>query len=359
MTTKTALFSARDRDRRPPASVEKLFTTVALASMLSGSTQLQTTVLGVGHFGPHGIWHGKLYLRGGGDPTFGDAIFNRTWELGYGTTGNQLVQQLTARGIRKLTGAVIGDASLFDSHPGVPSSGFAPDVSDLGGELSALTYDHGATSGSLTPGAFAAKELVLVMRSAHISAHAARATAVTPVNAVQLASVSSPPLSVLLKLMNVPSDDLFAELLTKQLGVRFGGAGSTAAGARVIASVIGSYGVHPKIVDGSGLSRLDRASPLEVVDLLRSVWRAPAGDALWDSLPVVGASGTVRQIATGTAAQGHCVAKTGTLDGVTNLAGYCHSAGHHVLAFGLLIDGPSNGAAIPLLGRMVAAIARY
>ncbi len=359
LTAQTSLFALRDVVRRAPASVEKLYTSVALVRKLGPDARLRTTVLGSGHLGPEGVWHGNLYLRGGGDPTLGDGTFNRVWELGYGPTATQLVQQLTGAGIRRITGMVIGDASLFDSNPGGPATGFAPDVSDYGGQLAALTYDHGATSGALTPGAFAAKELVLALRAAHVGARAAPVTGVTPADAHTLAAVSSPPLSVLLKLMDVPSDDLFAELLTKQLGVRFGGAGSVAAGARVIAQEIASYGLHPKIVDGSGLSREDRSSPREVVGLLRTVWRTPVGDALWDSLPVMGVSGTVRRIATGTAAQGRCIAKTGTLDGVTNLAGYCHSRGHHTLAFALFVDGPSNSQAVPLLSRMVAAIARY
>jgi D-alanyl-D-alanine carboxypeptidase len=60
-----------------------------------------------------------------------------------------------------------------------------------------------------------------------------------------------------------------------------------------------------------------------------------------------------------TAAQGHCVAKTGTLNFVTNLAGYCHVLGGHTLAFALFLDGPSNETSIQLLTRMVGAIARY
>ena len=55
-----------------------------------------------------------------------------------------------------------------------------------------------------------------------------------PRHARRLASVSSPPLSTLLTLMNVPSDDLFAEMLTKQLGVRTSGKGTIAAGAHVL-----------------------------------------------------------------------------------------------------------------------------
>jgi D-alanyl-D-alanine carboxypeptidase/D-alanyl-D-alanine-endopeptidase (penicillin-binding protein 4) len=355
----TELLALRDGVKRPPASVEKLFTTVALLHDLGAGLRLQTRVLGTGFLGSGGVWHGNLYLRGDGDPTFGDALFNRVWEQGYGSTASQLVAQLTARGIRRVTGAVISDASLFDARRGGPATDYAPDVPDFGGQLSALTYDHGATLGRLSPEAFAVKELVLTLHSAGVRARAAQRTATTPRDAQPLAAVGSPPLGVLLRLMDVPSDDLFAELLTKQLGARFAGTGSIQAGARVIASVIRTYNLHPVIRDGSGLSRTDRASPREVVDLLRDVWHTPVGAQLSASLPVVGMTGTVRTIATGTAAQGHCIAKTGTLDYVTNLAGYCASRGHHVLAFALFVDGPPNATALMIESRMIAAIARY
>jgi serine-type D-Ala-D-Ala carboxypeptidase/endopeptidase (penicillin-binding protein 4) len=354
------LFALRDGVKRPPASVEKLYTTVALLQKLAPDARLHTTVLGTGHLGRDGVWHGNLYLRGDGDPTFGDATFNHTWELGHGPTASQLVSQLTRKGIRSVTGSVIGDASLFDARRGGPATAYAADIPDYGGQLSALTYDHGSTGPGLSPGAFAAKELTLTMGAAHMQAKAAKRTARTPRHAHVLATVSSPPLSVLLSLMDVPSDDLFADLFTKQLGARFTGVGSLTAGARVIRRVIhDSYDLNPSIVDGSGLSREDGSSPREIVALLRDVWRTPLGSQLWASLPVVGVSGTVRTIATGTAAQGHCIAKTGTLDNVTNLAGYCHSRGNHILAFALLVDGPTNEAALVLESRMIAAIARY
>ena len=353
------VFSLHDGVGRPPASVEKLYTTLALLRMLGPGARLQTTVLGTGHLGAHGVWDGNLYLRGGGDPTFGDGRFNQVWEQGYGPTATQLVNQLRDAGIRRVTGHVIGDASLFDSHRGGPSTDFLPDIPDFGGQLSALTYDHGATLGTLSPGAFAARELALALRAAHVRAKAAHDTGVTPSRAHTLAVVSSPPLSVMLRLMDVRSDDLFAELLSEQLGSRFGTGGSIAAGARVVASAITSYGVHPRIVDGSGLSRDDRSSPSQVVALLRAAWRTPEGDVLWASLPVVGVSGTVAPLGVHSAAQGNCVAKTGTLNGVTNLAGYCHRPGHHRLAFALMLDGPSNWQALPLISRMVAAIAKY
>jgi D-alanyl-D-alanine carboxypeptidase/D-alanyl-D-alanine-endopeptidase (penicillin-binding protein 4) len=166
-------------------------------------------------------------------------------------------------------------------------------------------------------------------------------------------------MSIMLRLMDVPSDDFFAEMLTKQLGARIVGRGSTAGGALAITSAIRNYHLHPKIVDGSGLSRDDLTSPAEVVDLLSDVRGTATGNVLAASLPTVGVSGTTQTIATGTAAVGNCIAKTGTLNNVTNLAGYCHSRGHQLLAFALFIDGPPNWTALTWIGRMVAAIARY
>ena len=162
------------------------------------------------------------------------------------------------------------------------------------------------------------------------------------------------------RLMDVPSDDLFAELFTKQLGVLFGSGGTIAAGAEVIRGTISAaFGLHPVILDGSGLSRDDRSSPAEIVDLLRDVWHTPVGRGLAASMPTVGVNGTVQYIGVKTAARGRCIAKTGTLDGVTNLAGYCRTRAGRDVAFALMVDGPSNAAAIPLESTMIGAIARY
>jgi D-alanyl-D-alanine carboxypeptidase/D-alanyl-D-alanine-endopeptidase (penicillin-binding protein 4) len=359
LTSGKSLFALRDTVKRPPASLEKLYTTVALVGLMGPNARLHTGVLATGHLGAGGVWRGNLYLRGGGDPTFGDGTFNRVWEMGYGPTAATLADQLAARGIRRVAGRVIGDDSLFDNRRGGPATDFAPDVPDFGGQLSALTYDHGATVGRLSPAAFAARQLALTLRARGIRAFASTSTATAPRRARPVAGVDSPPLATLISLMNVPSDDLFAELLTKQLGVRFGRAGTIAAGAQVIHDTIAGYAIHPQIVDGSGLSRANLSSPAEIVALLSTVWRTTVGHVLSASLPVVGLGGTVRNIGVHTAAQGHCIGKTGTLNDVTNLAGYCHSRGGDMVTFSLLLDGPPNERALPLLSQMVAAIARY
>jgi D-alanyl-D-alanine carboxypeptidase/D-alanyl-D-alanine-endopeptidase (penicillin-binding protein 4) len=262
--------------------------------------------------------------------------------------------------IKRVSGWVYGDESMFDRRRGGLLTDYKLDTLDFLGQLSALTYNHGSALRHVGPAVFADREFVLTMRGAGITARASKKTAVTPTRAHLLAIVDSPPMSVMTRLMDVPSDDLFAEMFTKQLGVLFGTGGTIESGAHVIGGTIASsYAIHPTILDGSGLARTDGSSPLEIVDLLRELWHTPVGNELSASLPIVGKEGTVQGVGLKTAAVGRCIAKTGTLNDVTNLAGYCHSRSGRRLAFALMIDGPPNWSAIALEGRMIGAIARY
>src|SRR5581483_7795618 len=90
LTNHRMLFTWGAGVKRAPASVEKLYTTVALLHQLGPNARLRTSIMGKGHIGAGGVWHGNLYLRGGGDPTLGDGTFNRVWEYGYGPTEAQL-----------------------------------------------------------------------------------------------------------------------------------------------------------------------------------------------------------------------------------------------------------------------------
>ena len=255
-----------------------------------------------------------------------------------------------------MTGHIFADESLFDTDRGGPLTHNGADTPDYGGEMSALVYDHGMSARRMSPAVFAAHELALTMRLTGMRVRASPQTRRTPTTAVQLARVESPRLSVLLRLMDVPSDDLIADMLVKQMGAVLFGAGTLDAGAiEVSQSIASSYGLKPVIHDGSGLDRADRSSPADVVSLLRQIWQTPTGNLLHASLPMVGEQGTVKDIGLHSPARGRCVAKTGTLDNVTNLAGYCDTKSGTKLAFALMIDGPSNYAAIPALSRVVAS----
>jgi D-alanyl-D-alanine carboxypeptidase/D-alanyl-D-alanine-endopeptidase (penicillin-binding protein 4) len=212
----------------------------------------------------------------------------------------------------------------------------------------------------MPPAVFAAHELALTLRGEGVQIGAASRTRDAPPVAARLAAVQSPPISELVRLMDVPSDDLIADMLAKQIGSKLLGQGTLAAGAvEIEQSVATSYRLHPTIYDGSGLDHQDRTTPAQVVTLLHRLWNTPTGNLLYAALPVVGEQGTVQSLGVGTPAQNHCVAKTGTLDNVTNLAGYCRARGGVDVAFALMIDGPGNAQAFPVLSRVVAAIARY
>jgi D-alanyl-D-alanine carboxypeptidase/D-alanyl-D-alanine-endopeptidase (penicillin-binding protein 4) len=198
------------------------------------------------------------------------------------------------------------------------------------------------------------------MRGAHLAVpkRAKVGSGQTPANARLLAVVHSPSIARLIALTNTPSDNFFAEMLLKDIGARFGGAGTTAAGAAVVRALLASkFGIHPALVDGSGLSRADATTPLQVVRLLSQMIGNPY---FVGSLAVAGETGTLRHEMQGTMAQGNCRGKTGTLRDVAGLAGFCRAADGHTLVFAFLANGLGN----PDLGHaieadMAVAIAKY
>lgn len=349
ITARHTLFSERAASLRPPASVEKLYTATSAISRLGPTGRLSTTVSGVGHLAPGGVWEGSLYLHGEGDPTFGSSAFIRASYGGRGASVSALAAQLVrVAGIHRITGSVLGDESFLDSLRGEPSSGYAPDPF-LEGTLSGLAFDRGARGserGRHGPAAYAARRLWAALRADGVSIHGHSGAAVTPAGAIPLARVRSPTVAQLLGLMLPPSDNFFAETLLKDLGARFGGAGTTAAGAAVVSSTIATLlGIHPHVVDGSGLSPADQTSPQQVGSLLVQVASTPIGSVLRENLAVAGRSGTLKLRMRHTGAAGRCQGKTGTLTGVSNLVGYCQSLGGHLLAFAIFTDGIETPAA--------------
>ena len=135
---------------RNPASVEKLYTLTTALVRFGLDGTLQTSIYGEGTLEPGGLFVGNLYLRGGGDPTFGDAAFDKL-NYGTGTTVQALAKLFIAKThIRKVKGSVIGDESYFDSLRGGPSANYGVD-SNLVGELSALAFDRGLSGSEGSP----------------------------------------------------------------------------------------------------------------------------------------------------------------------------------------------------------------
>jgi D-alanyl-D-alanine carboxypeptidase/D-alanyl-D-alanine-endopeptidase (penicillin-binding protein 4) len=345
LDSKRVLFASKPDVARAPASVEKLYTTSTALLRFGPDATLPTFVAGSGFLDPDGVWRGDLFLRGGGDPTLGPDDLQR------------LADALGTNGIVRVDGSVLGDESRFDALRGSFDTGGAYD-SDIGGVLSALAFNRGFSKDG-RPAAQAARQFAKKLRTSGIRVDGRSGTGNAPARATELASVDSPPVRDLIRLTNVPSDNFLAEMLVKDLGAEFAETGTTAAGVGVVRSELATFGLHPAIVDGSGLSRADRTTPRQVVRLLEIMHGQEVAGAFEGSLAVAGRTGTIRKRMRGTAAQDRCKAKTGTLIGVSALAGLCQATGGHTIAFAMLMSRSNLTRAHGVQDRIAATIARY
>src|SRR6185437_3711499 len=140
--------------------------------------------------------------------------------------------------------------------------------------------------------------------AAGVSIRSEVARGVTPAGAQSLAGVSSPTMSRLVEATDVYSNNFFAEMLVKLLGAHFGAAGTTAAGTDVVQRFARGSGSAIQAIDGSGLTRGNRASPYAVVRLLQGVRAGAVGDEFIQDLALTGHEGTVADRTEGTAAYG-------------------------------------------------------
>jgi D-alanyl-D-alanine carboxypeptidase/D-alanyl-D-alanine-endopeptidase (penicillin-binding protein 4) len=188
----------------------------------------------------------------------------------------------------------------------------------------------------------------------------ASGAAAAPAGSIGLAKVSSPTIGELTSLMLPASDNFFAEMLIKDLGARFAGAGTTVAGASVVSRTITALlGIHPRVLDGSGLSPADLLSAAQIGELLTQLQPTALGAVLRSDLAVAGRTGTLAHRMRNTTAAGRCQGKTGTLIGVSNLVGYCQAVGGDLLAFAIFTDGISVEAAHTFQDHMAITIASY
>lgn len=353
------LFKWKSDTPRVLASNTKLFTAAAALDSLGPDATLPTAVLGSGQKLDDGTWRGDLYLRGGGDPTFGSAAFvGRNYRAG--ATAEELADSIEATGITRVTGRVYGDESRFDSLRGGPDSAFRTSI--YVGPLSALAYNRGfandrGSAFQADPPAFAAGRLDALLEARDISVRGDPAAGVAPAGVTELARADSPPVSELMRQMLKPSDNFFAEMILKRLA---GTPGTTRAGASVARSHAASLGSRVRLADGSGLSRANLASPRAVGRLLDALrGRSEEFPAFERALPVAGKDGTLHDRMSSGPARGRCRAKTGTLSDVSALSGYCRTRNGQTLVFSFLMNGVSPVGARRLQDRMAQALARY
>jgi D-alanyl-D-alanine carboxypeptidase/D-alanyl-D-alanine-endopeptidase (penicillin-binding protein 4) len=355
------LFAQHATDPTTPASTMKLATAAALLALRGPEYQIQTRAVA-------GTEPGTVVIIGGGDPTLASGP-NGTYP------GAARLDDLAAQVKRALGGVkptkVIYDSSLFSGSSFGP--GWEPDDVDDGGQsarITALMTDGGRIDPSQVgtspryskPDQAAAQlfaKLLGVPNSSVVAGTAppgatdptpvaadASPAGVPPAPGAPLGVVKSPPLVTLLEQALSNSDNTIAEMMARQVALVLDKPASFAGGAAAVTQELGTLGlpmggVH--IVDGSGLSHQNRLTPALLTAILALAARPdqPRLHSLFTGLPVAGYSGTLRQrFATPSAnpADGDVRAKTGTLTGVSALAGYVTDAQGRLLVFAAMAD---------------------
>jgi D-alanyl-D-alanine carboxypeptidase/D-alanyl-D-alanine-endopeptidase (penicillin-binding protein 4) len=314
LRTGRTLFTQNSGRALRPASNEKLATTYSALSALGPAFRIETDVLGEGHQSGT-TWLGDLVLKGYGDPALSAA------EL------VSLAHQVAASGIRHVSGRIFGDESWFDAR----RTGLGWKAEFYLHEspaLSALIVNRGWTGRYETsrPALMAAQLFRLDLRRAGVSVDGGAAVGVAPGAAVQLAGVQSPPVSALVRHMDVYSDNFYAEMLMKEVGAVQGSGGSAAAGLAVTRRLLTAAGVPlagVRMVDGSGLSLIDRSTTAALATLLRTMWLDPdLRPYIVPALPVAGETGTLEHRMRRRPARGLVRAKTGTTANSSALSGF-------------------------------------
>ena len=320
-----------------PASNVKLLTAYAALAKLGADTVLSTTVVAA-RPAANGVIDGPLTLVGGGDPFLATADYRHSqteWTLAGEpvTKLEDLADRVKAAGITHVTGGIVGDDSRFDAQRTVPT--WKPTYLSSGeiGPVGALEVDGGFTvSGrrktpDANPAVAAATTFTGLLRARGVTVDGAPASAPAPPGATKVASVDSLSVRQIVGIMLRESDNLAAEMLLKELGHRFGGAGTWPAGIGVIRDNLSAIGVPVDglvLVDGSGLDRGDRASCATLAALIAAP--GPSVAAVIGGLPRAGNCGTLAKRFLNQPAAGRIRAKTGSLTGVAALTGYVDPA---------------------------------
>ena len=323
-----------------PASTTKIVTAAAALDVLGADHTFETAAYALG--GVQGGTVGDLYLVGGGDPVVvSDAyVATEKYPTIAGTSLARFVESIAASGVTTVSGSIVAVDSRYDQVRFVDA--WPADFRVVeSGPLGALVFNDGAVTGMPTkpddPAIAAAMELrQLLAARGIVVAGEPRHEPSLPASAVQVGSVTSAPLSTIVREMLVNSDNNTAELLVKEIGFAASKSGSTMAGLEAIRRAAAKWGVAPPVLsDGSGLSSANRLRCSTFGTILGA-----RADVFADSMSVAGSVGTLREAFLDSPMRNRLVGKTGTLTGVKGLVGYLPLPDSQPVVFALLMNAP-------------------
>lgn len=360
----TVLFSAADRPSIP-ASTMKLVTAASVLEALGPDAVVATrTVL----LDPAATLP-RVVLVGAGDPslsTTGARVGGSGTSLAPSSLAVLVAGTARALALHGITEVAVGfDDSMFTGpavhatwRPSYPAGGVVAPVSALQVDQGRRTPTSSARVAE--PAMAAGRAFAAALRSAGLTVRGSPLRVRERPGSQDLAQVASPTVGVLVERMLATSDNDYAEVLARLAARAAGQEASFAGVARRGAELLAGLGIDTtgvRIVDGSGLSRSNRLAPSTLTALLRAA--VPGEGFLVSGLPVAGATGSLRErfeLRRQVPGRGLVRAKTGTLTGVTSLAGLASRSDGRLLAFAF-VDGDTAGGAVAARDAIDAAAA--
>jgi len=323
LTADSALFKRNCRQLMRPASTMKLVTAITALDQLGSSYDFQTRIYTTGTLSGRTLI-GNVYCVGGFDPTLtiDDVAL--------------LASCVQRMGIDSIQGLLVADQSMKEALD--YGEGWCWD--DDNPMLRALTVGRK----NIFMQTFAEE-----LARAGVNLEGVRFTEGKTPQQARLVATCKHNISVVLERMMKMSDNFYAESLFYQTAWSAGKGLARAKDARDITKKLFArlgLGHYPfKVADGSGLSLYNYVSVELLCQLLRHAWRSPSiRQALMPSLPIAGVDGTLKDRMRNTYAQGNVRAKTGTVTGISSLAGYCTTQDGHQLCFAIINQGVMRGA---------------
>ena len=318
LTADSALYTYNHRQMLRPASCMKLVTSITALDALGPNYEYQTALYYTGEIQGRTLV-GNIYCVGGFDPMISQADV---------VTLASSIRQL---GVDSIRGLIVADRSMKESLD--YGEGWCWD--DENPMLIPLTIGRKDNFTSTL-----AEEIArLGVNLEKVELMQGRKPA-----QAKMIDVCCHSIKQVLQRMMKDSDNFYAESMFYQTAASTGHHPATAVDARNITKkLINRLGLDAnryRIADGSGLSLYNYVTVELLVKLLRHAWRTPSiAKALMPALPVAGVDGTLKSRMQNTLAQGNVRAKTGTLTGISSLAGYCTAPNGHELAFAIINQG--------------------
>lgn len=332
-----------------PASVTKLFTT-ATALTIMGSDHFFATQLIADDLNLNdGIINGDLYIKG-----YGNSLFTES-DL------NAMVHELMNRGIKQITGDIVGDDSYFDNIyvrddwiPNEKANVKLPAISALVLDRNQSIVQRKVgkrirnyTQNINNPPLFTASRLRNKLIELNISVAGIAKSGTAPFE-YKLISEAKTSIRDVISLINKNSDNFLAEILFKSLGAFSSGKqGNSLYSQQSILGFIEANGIYKpgtSIVDGSGISRFDQVTLGAITGLLEKMYFDLINyEDFYNSLSIAGVDGTLRNRMRGTAAENNFRGKTGTLNGVTSISGYLTTQNGDELIVGIMFEFNRGG----------------